>query len=374
MIEADFIIIGAGIAGASGGYRLAEKHRVVVLERESQPGYHSTGRSAAMFTVAYGPPTIRALTAASRAFFDAPPAGFTAYPLLKHRGELLIDLSEDATAFEHHYQQAARFVSEMQRLTTEEICRLVPILRSERIHQGMLDPTAADIDTAALHQGFLNGMRRRGAVLNTGSEVIAMRFRQGRWEVQTPQECFCASVVINAAGAWCDHIARLAGIRPSGLQPKRRTAFTFTPPSELDITHWPIVASLDETFYFKPDAGLLLGTPCNADPVDAQDIQPEEIDIALGIDRIERVTTLTISRIQHSWAGLRSFVADGVPVVGFDASAEGFFWLAGQGGYGIQTSPALGELAGLLASRSPLSPSLAHIDLDSLSPARLTNE
>ncbi|WP_350446954.1 FAD-binding oxidoreductase [Pseudomonas solani] len=373
MNQLDFIIIGAGIAGASTGYWLSRQGKVAVLEREEHAGYHSTGRSAALYTVAYGTPQVRALTGASRAFFDNPPEGFSEHPILTPRGEMVVDFSDDPDELRRQFDSARESVAEVQLLDADQACALVPVLRREKVFGAMLDPSAADIDTDALHQGYLRGIRRNGGTVHTGHDVQAIAREGDLWRVTTGQGEFSAPVLVNAAGAWCDGLAALAGVRPLGLQPKRRAAFIFAAPEGIDSHAWPALVSLDESFYFKPDAGMLLGSPANADPVDAHDVQPEELDIALGIYQIEEHTHMSIRRPARTWAGLRSFFADGDLVAGYDDQAPGFFWVAGQGGYGIQTSAAMGEASASLILRQPLPEHLGRFGLNAamLSPARL---
>lgn len=373
MNQLDFIIIGAGIAGASTGYWLSRQGKVAVLEREEHAGYHSTGRSAALYTVAYGTPQVRALTGASRAFFDNPPQGFSEHPILTPRGEMVVDFSDDPDELRRQFDSARESVAEVQLLDADQACALVPVLRREKVFGAMLDPSAADIDTDALHQGYLRGIRRNGGTVHTGHDVQAIAREGDLWRVTTGQGEFSAPVLVNAAGAWCDGLAALAGVRPLGLQPKRRAAFIFAAPEGVDSHAWPALVSLDESFYFKPDAGMLLGSPANADPVDAHDVQPEELDIAMGIHQIEEHTHMSIRRPARTWAGLRSFFADGDLVAGYDDQAPGFFWVAGQGGYGIQTSAAMGEASASLILRQPLPEHLGRFGLTEamLSPARL---
>ncbi|MDX5372212.1 MAG: FAD-binding oxidoreductase [Pseudomonadaceae bacterium] len=373
MIDCEFLIVGAGIAGASTGYFLAAHGRTLLLERESQPGYHSTGRSAALYTLAYGTPQVRALTAASRAFFDAPPAGFSEHPLLSPRGELVVDFEGNATELLRQYESGRASVAEMRLLSADEACELVPALRRDKVHGAMLDPSAADIDTDALHQGFLRGIRQHGGEIHCNREVSAIERLVDGWQVSCGEQLYRCRVLVNAAGGWCDEIAALAGVAPIGLTPKRRAAFTFLVPEGVDCHAWPCVVDLNEAFYFKPDAGQLLGSPANADPVAPHDVQPEELDIAMGLYQIEEHTSLTIRRPQHTWAGLRSFVADGDLVGGYAPDSEGFFWVAAQGGYGIQTSAAMGEACAALIRQQPLPAHIAAFGLNEamLSPARL---
>ncbi|WP_095106183.1 FAD-binding oxidoreductase [Pseudomonas sp. Irchel 3E20] len=374
MPQADFIIIGGGIAGASTGFWLSRQGRVVVLERESHPGYHSTGRSAAIYTAAYGTPQVRALTLASREFFDHPPEGFCEHPLLSPRGEMTVDFTGDAAELNNQYLSAKATVPQMQLLSADEACARLPILRRDKVHGAIYDPSASDIDTDALHQGYLRGIRRNGGQVHTDTQVLGLhRDAEGQWQVQTRAQTFSAPIIVNAAGAWADQLGAMAGAAPLGLQPKRRAAFVFAAPEGLETHHWPMLVSLDESFYMKPDAGMFLGSPANADPVEPHDVQPEELDIAMGIYQIEEATTLTIRRPTRTWAGLRSFVADGDLVAGFDPQVPGLFWVAAQGGYGIQTSPAMGMASAALVCAQDLPEPLVRCGLNAamLSPQRL---
>jgi D-arginine dehydrogenase len=370
----DFILIGAGIAAASTGHFLAPHGRCVMLERESQPGYHSTGRSAAQFIATYGTPQVRALSRASEPFFQQPPEGFASAPLLTTRGLLTVAGADEM----HHLHEAwdvLKAISPRGRwLGADEALAMVPALRPEKVSAAILEPDSFDMDVHAIHQGYLRGFRRAGGELVTDAEVTAIERVGDLWQVTTGTGAtFSAPVLINAAGAWCDAIAALAGVAPIGLVPKRRTAFTFAPPAGVDTAHWPLLLAADESFYMKPDAGALLASPVNADPTVPQDVQPEELDIALGLYAIETWTTLS-PRPTHTWAGLRSFVADGDLVGGFDANAPGFFWCAAQGGYGIQTSAAMGESCAALARGLPLPAHITDNGLTAamLSPARTT--
>jgi len=373
MQHLDFVIVGGGIAGASVGYFLAPHGRVAVLERESQPGYHSTGRSAALYLESYGTPQVRALTRASRAFLDAPPAGFSEHALLGPRGCLLVATHGQESELQAHWDLLRAMAPNARRLTPAEAAELVPAVRRERLVGAVLEPDAFDMDVHAMHQGYLRGIRHHGGQLVCDAEVTGLQRVDGLWRVATRAGEFAAPVLLNAAGAWADVVAGLAGVAPITLQPKRRSAFTFAPPAGLDVRHWPCLVSAGESWYVKHDAGMLLGSPANADPVPPQDVQPEEFDIALAIDRIQRMTTLEIRRPARTWAGLRSFVADGDLVGGFDPQAEGFFWVAAQGGYGIQTSAAMGEACAALARGKPLPQRIAEFGLTEamLGPARL---
>ncbi len=342
------------MAGASAAYFLAPHLRVVLLERESQPGYHATGRSAAMFSQTYGNATVRAITTASKSFYFKPPPDFSTQPLVTARGSLMVGAAADHDALREAFENMRKLVPNVQWWTQAEILSRVPVLRPETALYGVYEPDAMDLDVHAIHQGFLRGVRVGKGQLVCDAGGSQIRHDGDLWCVQTQRGSFCAPLLINAAGAWCDEIAHLAGVNPVGLVPMRRTAFTTDAPVEGNSRDWPLVLDAAESYYFKPDAGLLLMSPANADPVPAQDVQPEELDVALAVDRIELGTTLVIRQVRRKWAGLRSFVADKSPVLGFAPDAPGFFWLAGQGGYGIQTAPAMGELAAALVRGLPV--------------------
>jgi D-arginine dehydrogenase len=344
----DIIVIGAGIAGASVAAELAGAHRVLLLEREAQPGYHTTGRSAALFTIAYGPPVIRALTRASHAALKSPPDGAPSY--LSPRGVVFAARGDQHAALAALHADLGDAVRPM---TAAEVARAVPLLRPGYATAGLHDASAADIDVARLHQQYLARLRAAGGVLHCKAEVTAMS-RTTDWQVTTSRGVFSAPVVVNAAGAWADGIARIAGLRSAGLTPKRRTALIVAPPDGVDTDALPLVVDAEESFYLKPEAGQLLISPADATPSPPCDAQPDEMDVALCVDRIERAFDLQVRRIGHKWAGLRSFLPDGDPLAGFDPHAEGFFWLAGQGGYGIQTAPALARAAAALVQGLPL--------------------
>lgn len=345
----DFAIIGAGIAGASAAARMAGQARVLLLEQESAPGYHSTGRSAALYSALYGNDTIKAITRASRAFFDTPPTGFCEYPLLSQRGVIYAGSEADASVI-------AEIVSLplAERIETAEAIKRVPVLTEESAAHCAWEPDAFDVDVHALHQGFLRMARNAGAELVCRAGVTELKRNADGWRIITADAEFSAAVVINAGGAWADQIARLAGARELGIQPLRRTAMIIDAGIPGDFSRWPAVIAGDESWYIKPDAGLMLASPADETPTDPGDAQPEELDIAICADRIESRTRLQIKRVVRAWAGLRSFAPDRSPVVGYDPIVENFFWLAGQGGYGVQTCPALSEIAASLALRQPI--------------------
>lgn len=368
---ADFLVVGGGIAAASVGFWLAPHGRVVLLERESQPGYHSTGRSAALFMESYGTPQVRALTLASRAFFEAAPGGFTEHAVLSPRGAMMVAEHGQEEALGEHWDILRAMSPNARLLDAQGACEITPVLRRERLAGAVHEPDAADMDVHAIHQGFLRGIRRAGGRIVTDADVTSLRRVGHVWHATAGGQTHEAPIVLNATGAWAGMVGAMAGAMDIGLQPRRRSAFIFAPPPGCDASAWPLVAGVTEDWYIKPDAGMLLGSPANVDPVPPHDVQPEELDIALAIARIEEMTTLTIRRPTRTWAGLRSFVADGDLVGGWDPQVPGFFWVAAQGGYGIQTSPAMGEACASLARGEPIP---AHIAARGLTAAMLSPE
>jgi D-arginine dehydrogenase len=373
MESVDVCIVGGGIAGASVAYHLAPHARVLLLEREPQAGYHSTGRSAALFAPQYGSPVIRRLTAASGPFFQSPPPGFVAAPLLTERGFMTIGSDEQRAALERHEAVARSSGQTPLRITTREACALVPSLRPEAAGWALLDPTAQDLDVEALLQGLLRGARAHGARVVTAREVTSLERVGADWRVGGSGLEIRAGVVVNAAGAWADELAGVAGLAPLGLVPHRRTAFIFDSPPGASTARWPMVSDGDELFYFKPDAGRLLGSLAEETPSPPVDAQPDEVDVAIAVDRIEQVVDFSIRRVLRAWTGLRVFGADRDPVSGFEPGAPGFYWHAGLGGYGIQTAPALGEFAAARILGRALPVTLAECGLGAaqLAPERL---
>jgi D-arginine dehydrogenase len=306
-----------------------------------------------MYFETYGNPLVRALTRASRAFLEHPPEGFAEVPLLTPRGALFVADAARVDKLDAMVAEADDPES-LRRVDAAEALRQCPILRPERVAGGVLDLTGRDMDVAALHQGYLRAARRAGATIVTRIADTRLERAGPDWVVNSQAGIFVAPVIVNATGAWADAVARQAGVRPIGLQPLRRTAVTLPSPPGLDIGGWPMVIDVDEQFYFKPDAGNLLLSPADENPTEPCDAAPDEFDVAIAVDRFESATTLSVRRLVHRWAGLRSFVADRSPVAGFDPDAEGFFWLAGQGGYGIQMAPALARAAAAMLTGQPL--------------------
>lgn len=364
MQSCDFLVIGAGIAGAYAGDALASLGSVVILEMEDRPGYHTTGRSAAIYSETYGNRTIRALTTASKEFFDDPPDGFTEVPLVTPRGALHIGRKDQQAAVNTAFRENSGIVHNLRLLDQESILSLVPVVRPEMCFAGYLEPDCHDIDVDALHQGFLKSCRRQSGELKANAEALEIKSLPSGWEVKTRSDTFSCGVVVNAAGAWADGIAEMAGLRAVHLSPLRRTALIFDPNLDLPFENWPLVVSIDEGFYFKPAAGLMMATPGDEIESPPCDAQPDEIDIAAAIDRLQAATTLRIRSITRKWAGLRTFAPDRAPVIGPDPENEKFFWAAGQGGYGMQTAPAIQANISALMNSGELSAKSRAIGLE----------
>lgn len=367
----DVIVVGAGIAGVGIAAQLGPAQRVVVLEQEPLPGYHTTGRSAAVFAESYGGATVRLLSRGSRSFLERPFAGFANAPLLVPRGFLFIAREDQRESFET-LASLPDMRGTARRMSSEEACDRMPLLRRDYVADALLDEGASDIDVHALHQGYAVMLRRNGGRILCNARVTTVERQQGNWRVSSDAGSFEAPLLVNAAGAWADELASLAGVFRIGLQPLRRTAALVDVPRVEGMERWPLTIDIDEAFYFKPDAGRLLISPGDEAPSAPCDAMPDEMDLAIAVDRIERATTLDIRRMHSRWAGLRSFVADRSPVAGFAADAPGFFWLAGQGGYGIQTAPALSRFAASQLLGQPVPTDLADLGLTAtaLSPAR----
>jgi D-arginine dehydrogenase len=368
----DIAVIGGGMAGAAAAANLVAHARVLVLERESQPGYHATGRSAALFSEIYGNAPIRALTRASREFFYTPPRNFTEVPLVSPRGVLFVASAEQIDELDA-FASLPDVASGTRRVDANEARALSSGLRDGYVVAALYEPDARDLDVHALHQGYLRQLRdpRGKLVYNAGD--TALLYSNDQWTIHTDAGIFHAKTIVNAAGAWVDEIATLAGAAPIGIQPLRRTAFMVDAPANGDAEHWPLTIDIGEQFYFKPDAGRLLLSPADETPSPPCDAWPEDMDVAMAVDRIERATTLSITHVRQKWAGLRSFVEDRSPVIGYDARIANFFWIAALGGYGIQTAPAVGRLAAALLQRLPVPDDMLELGLDVslIAPARL---
>ena len=373
----DVAVIGGGIAGTSVAAELSKDRRVLLLEMESQPGYHTTGRSAAVYAAVYGPRPIRALTRASRAFFASPSTSHFDTALFRPRPIMMIARQEQAFALDQTIAEVG-VMTPVERINESAIRKLNPLVKTGYASAAMLDMSGEDIDVAALHQGYLRQFRDFGGDLRCNATVLGLTHTGRDWQINTGVGEFTVDTIVNAAGAWAEHIGGLAQAESIGLIPKRRTAAIVAAPIELapdTLASLPITIDIEENFYLKPDAGRLLISPADETPSPACDAQPEDMDIALCVERIEEAFDLQVHRIESKWAGLRSFVADKCPVVGYSTTAPAFFWLAGQGGYGIQTAPALARLAASQVLQRPMPEDIAAegVDLSEIDPSRLAN-
>lgn len=346
--SADVLVIGGGIAGLGVAAMLAGDRRVIVLEAEPTPCFHSSGRSAAVYIKSYGPPGVRAATLAAEPFFHQPPEGFAEAPLISPRGLLFIDPEEGALAPLVAENPGLSYVS------AQEAAERCPVLRTDRIAEAVWEEDAQDLDVDLITGGYRRMMRAAGGHLVVSARVSSLTRTGGVWRAETEAGAFEAPVIVNAAGAWSSQVAALAGAQAIHVQPKRRSAAVVPPPAGMDASGWPLFTDAKETWYAKPSAGKLIVSPADAEPVEPCDAWPDDMILAEGIHRFSEAVTFEVTRVERSWAGLRSFASDGEPVVGFDARAEGFFWLAGLGGYGVQTSPALAALsAALIRGEAP---------------------
>jgi D-arginine dehydrogenase len=344
MKQVDILVIGGGIAGVSAAALFARRARTVLLERESALGYHSSGRSATFYHFGIGDDAVRGLTAASRFFFENPPAEHEGPPLWQAKSALFIATSEKMGELVALEAEMRHFSNTISRVGPAEMQAIVPALKvgDGGAVAGLLDAGGRKLDADLLLQANARMLRGAGGEIRFNAGVTSIARDGADWIVDTADERYRARTVVNAAGAWADELAVAAGVRPLGLMPLRRTIIGFDPPPGLDVSGWPFLKTVcEDGFYMLPDAGRLLASPMDVTPSPPCDVQPEDYEMALAAWRVEEATTLSVGRIAAKWAGLRSFVADKVPTAGFAPDAPGFFWLAGQGGYGLQTSPAM---------------------------------
>ena len=358
----DFAVIGGGIAGASLAAELAAHAKVVLLEAESTPGYHATGRSAANWHETLGGPTVQPLTKASFPLLEA--GGF-----LRPRITVEVAEANGLALLDRLEADFAGTGAALKRIDAVGLHRLIPRAKDVLV-AGLIEEDCADIDVGGLHNHYVGSFRRAGGTLLTDARVEALTRGGDAWRVQAGEATVEARVVINAAGAWADIVAALAGVAPIGIQPMRRTIVQVRVDGEVP-DDLPFVIDVAGTYYFRPEAGGRLWLcPHDETPVEPHDVAPEELDVAIAIDRFETVTSWRVTAVESKWAGLRSFAPDRLPVYGFDRDDSGFFWCAGQGGYGIQTAPAAAKMcAAILLNRDP-DASVAHIDPAPYSPAR----
>jgi D-arginine dehydrogenase len=350
MVTIDFLVVGAGIAGASIAAHLAETHRVVLVDMEERAGFHTTARSAASYEPNYGPAPVLAFTRASKSFFDSPPQGFADARLMVQRGTLLFEAEGQA----EDTAELLSFAVGLDEISEDEARQRFPILRAGYAKRCFMDAQTADLDVDLLHRGYLKLFKARGGTLLLQSPLTSAERVASRWQARCGTETIAATVIVNTSGAWGDAVAERCGVKPVSLQPKRRSIAVVPVDHANGMNGWPMVIDVAETWYAKPQSGSLLVSSADATPVDAHDAFADDMAIAEGIDRMMQATTLEVERISHSWGGLRTFAPDGNPVIGFDPSTDGFFWLVGQGGYGIQSAPALSATAAAMARGLPV--------------------
>ncbi len=369
MASWDLIIVGGGIAGVSLAAELAPHGRTLVLEQESALGYHATGRSAAVVALFYGAPPVRALTQASLpTLLEAEVDG---HRLAHRKGMLMIELPGQEGALDAFLEDPMR-CGQACEVTPEEACARVPILLRNAVVRACWEPDLWALDADGLLQWYRRRARTAGAEFRLSAEVSALVRKGERWEVTAGGVTELAGTVVNAAGAWADTIATRAGLQPLGLQPKRRTALTVPAPTGHSVQGWPAVIDMRETRYFKPDAGALMLSLADETDSPPCDAWAEDEDVATAVDRVQQMADLPVERLIATWAGLRTFAPDRVPVVGWANDAERFLWLAGQGGYGLQTAPAMAQLAAATVLGRPLPRALveAGVEAAQFSPAR----
>lgn len=374
----DTILIGGGIAGLSAAARIARHGETVILERESAAGYHSSGRSATFCHFGIGDGLVHKLTAISKALFAAPPEG--GHPALARRmAALFIARAEEEDQLDRLTETTLAHSPEARRIEGDALREIVPVLETgpDGFSGGLYDPDAYKLDSDAMLQANIRALRAAGGTLATDAPVEAVRREGSHWIVDTPGQSYAAKHIVNAAGAWADTIAEMAGVRPLGLTPLRRTIIAFRPPEGIDVSGWPFTKTVGEGFYMLPEgSGQLLASPMDESPSPPCDAQPDEETIALAAWRVEQATTMPIRRIDHKWSGLRTFAPDKSPVAGYAPGAPGFFWLAGQGGFGLQTSPAMAMAAEALLLGLEWPEALIERDVrpEMLAPGRLHND
>lgn len=349
--SADAVVIGGGIAGAAAACFLARAGaHVILLEQEAALAHHTTGRSAAQFLGHYGGPAVRRLTRASRPFLESAAGGLSEVPLLSPRQALEVGGPGDRAALADYVREVDGLVPGVRLLSPDEAVGICPVLRADQLGGAVLEPEAMDIDVMALHQALVRGLRQAGGSVLAGARVMDIgRASGGDWKVTVGGTVVRTRLVVDAAGAWGDVVAALAGVRPVGLRPLRRTAFTVPAPEGIDARRWPLVHDHNEGWYFKPEGDGLLGSLADEAPDVPGDPRPREEDVALALERINEATTLGLRHVRSAWAGLRTFAPDRVPVVGPDPDHPGFVWAVGLGGFGIQTAPGLGMLVAATA-------------------------
>ncbi len=373
----DVIVVGAGMSGASVAFELAKHSNVLLLEREQDAGYHSTGRSAAVYIPTYGfeQLPLRVLSLCSYDFFYQPPHDFCSGSLVRERGLLWVGDQGSTKLLETKFKAMQDAKIPVNWLDNKALREMTPCLATDYSSCGIYDPTVGDIDVHELHNSYLRGLIGMKGRFERNIQIKSIKRPANEWVVSSEHVNFCAPTVINAAGAWVDEVAKLAGVDPIGIQPLRRTAVLVDAPNQTDFVNYPVILDINFNFYFKPEAGLVLASPSDESLSTPCDAQAEEIDIAYAVQYAEKAFETHVEKVHSSWAGLRNFVSDRLPVIGFDRDFPGFFWLAGQGGHGIQTAPAQSRLAANLALRKDIPKDLKEMGLieEMVSPDRIIN-
>ena len=367
MTDFDVVIVGAGIAGASLAAELGDQKSVLLIEAEAQPGYHATGRSAAFWTESYGGQGVQPLTTASGPFLANPPKDFSDGPLMVNRGALHIGRDADRQHSERMVADFGTSAVTVAQIDAARIAAYVPGIRQDW-HLGLWEPECCDIDVAALHGAYLRKAKRSGVKLVCGARLTRAHFARGHWQIEAGGHHCSTKMLLNAAGAWADDVAKIAAVEPIGITPYRRTVLQLAVEPAAP-NHLPLVMALDGSFYFKPHTGKIWLSPHDETLSPACDAAPAEIDVAIAIERFEAVVDWRITKLEHKWAGLRSFAPDRLPVIGADPKNPSFFWFAGQGGFGVQTAPAAAKLAASLLCEDIHAP--ANINGNLYLPARL---
>jgi len=374
MSKYDVIVIGGGIAGLSVAAELSSEVSVLVLEQEENTAFHSSGRSAAVYSSSYGSDrtAIYALSKASGDFLKSPPKTFCDNPLLHPRGLLYVTDKEHQETLRNVHAEMSQLNGDLRWVEGDFIREKMPLLKEEYTQGAIYTDNVYDVDVHELMEGYARQFRRRSGTLKINTKVEELAYENDGWVVRCDGASFWAPIVINAAGAWADELAQLAGIDPIGLQPMRRTAILIDPPANVVPDNWPMTVELNETFFIKPDAGKVLISPADETLSAPCDSQPEELDIAYAAHYAEEALGVAVRKVDHSWSGLRNFVADRNFVMGFSDQQSGFFWLAGQGGFGIQAGPAMARAAAAMVLNKDIPEDIAALGFDTndVSPQR----
>lgn len=360
-MDFDYLVIGAGISGAASAYELAAYGKTLIVDMESTGAFHSTGRSAALYTPNYGPSLVRKINKLSATFLESPQTDFCENSLLSPRGMMKVIPNEHANELDSSLTAGSEH---LELISAHKAVELAPFLRAEMIHAAVYEKGVYDMDVNALHQGFLRGFKQRGGTVMFNTQIKSLNANSQGWKIELNGTHLSVHTIVNAAGAWADVIGALANAKPIGLQPMRRTAILIDAPVNTVLSNVPAIDFAGTESYLKPESQQLMVSPGDVTPVAAQDIQVDDLDVAKLVDWLERTTSINVRRINHQWAGLRSFTASGTPVAAFDPDVPNFFWLAGQGGYGIMMAPALGRASASLITTNGLPQDFIDVGID----------